>query len=148
MTIQIMWRDTLRGWRAFALVFFIFIAALAGLEVIGDVFGFFDLATYAQFSGITPELEFQRLGSLVILSTTISVTAAITAFGILREKIWTVRAGTICGIVLLLYMVYQILSALFVLNVNNFAIIGAGSTYGMFGLLGMWLVRRVTRGTK
>lgn len=143
-----MWRDTLRGWRAFALVFFILIAALAGLEVIGDVFGFFDLAAYAQFGGITPEVEFQRLVSLVILSTTITVTAAATAFGILREKIWTVRAGTVCGIVLLLYMAYQILSALFILTVNNYAVLFAGAVYGIFGLLALWLVRRGTRGKK
>jgi lipopolysaccharide export LptBFGC system permease protein LptF len=143
-----MWRDALRGWRAFALVYFILITVLTAAEALGDVLGFFDLPTYAQFSGIAPEMEFQRLVSLSILSTASAVAAAATAYGILREKSWTVRAGTLCGIVLLLYMMYQILSALFILNVNNFAIIGAGSTYGMFGLLGMWLVRRGARGEK
>lgn len=140
-----MWRDTLRGWRAFALVFFILIAILAFAEVIGDVLGFSDLAAFAQFGGITPELEFQRLISLTILSTAITLSAAATAYGIWREKIWTVRAGTICGIVLLLYMVYQVLSALFILTVNNYAVLFAGAVYGIFGLLAMWLVRRGTR---
>ena len=71
------------------------------------------------------------------------ISAAVTAYGLWRAKYWTLRAGTITGIILLLYMGYQILSALFVLAANNFALIGAGSTYGIFGLIGMWLVRRL-----
>src|SRR5689334_21978875 len=111
-----MWRDTLRGWRAFALVFFILIAALTFAEVLGDLFAFFDLSASAQFGGISTELEFQRLTSISILSTAIAVSAAITAYGLWRAKSWTLRAGTVTGVVLLLYMVYQILSALVVLT--------------------------------
>ncbi len=143
-----MWRDTLRGWRAFALVYFILIAVFEFLETLGDLSGLFDLPALAAVSGISPEMEAQRLSSLAVLSAVIALTAAATAYGIWQKKSWTVRAGTICGIVLLLYMVYQILSALFILTVNNYAVLGAGSTLGMFGLLGMWLVRRGTRGNK
>ena len=143
-----MWRDTLRGWRAFALFFFIFIAVLEFLEVIGDAFAFFDLTTYAQFGGIPPEMEAQRLTSLIILSTAITFAAAATAYSIWSNKIWTVRAGTVCGITLVLYAMYQILSALFILNVNTFGVMFAGAVFGVFGLLSIWLVRRGTRGTK
>lgn len=137
-----MWRDTLRGWRAFALVFFGFIAVLEIAEGIGDVLGFFDLSTYAGLSGVAPEIEAQRLTSLVILSTAIAISAGVTVYSILRKPAWTRRAGTLTGILLLLYMGFQILSALTLLTINNFGVIGAGSTYGMFGLLGMWLVRQ------
>lgn len=140
-----MWRDTMRGWRAFALVFFILIAVFEFAEVVGDALGFFDLSAYAEFGGITPELEFQRLISLMILSTAVTLSAAATVYGILRLKSWTVFAGTVTGIVLVLYMIYQVLSALFVLAINNFAVIGAGSTLGMFGLLGILLIRYAAR---
>jgi hypothetical protein len=70
------------------------------------------------------------------------VASSLTAYGIWKEKAWTVRAGTVTGVVLLLYMVYQVLSALFILTVNNYAVLGAGSTFGIFGLLAMLLVRR------
>lgn len=142
-----MWRDTLRGWRAFAFVFFILVTLLSFAEVIGDVFAFFDVTASAQFGGIAPELEFQRLTSLSILSAAIALSAAVTTYGLWRAKAWIVRAGNVTGIVLLLYMGYQILSALTVLTANNFAVVGAGSTYGFFGLLGIWLVRRATQGT-
>ena len=137
-----MWRDTLRGWRAFALVFFIFIAVIEITEVVGDILGFFDLSTYAAFGGITPQMEAQRLTSLVILSSAIAIGACVTVYSILRRPAWTRRAGTITGVVLLFYMGFQILSALTMLTTNNFGVIGAGSTYGMFGLLGIWLVRQ------
>lgn len=136
-----MWRDTMRGWRAFALIFFILIAAFEFAEAVGDVFGFFDLPALAEFGGITPELEVQRLISLVILSTAATIAAATTVYSIWRVKTWMVTAGTVTGIVLVLYMIYQVLSALFVLTANNFAVIGAGSTLGMFGLLGILLIR-------
>lgn len=139
-----MWRDTLRGWRAFALIFFLFVAGLEFLEVIGDLLAFFELTAYAQFSGIAPEMEAQRLTSLVILSAAITGSAAVTAYGISRKKNWTVRAGTISGIVLVVYAVYQILSALFVLTVNTLGVMFAGATFGALGLLAMWLVRRGT----
>lgn len=143
-----MWRDTMRGWRAFALVFFILVAVLTCAEVAGDVLGFFDLPTLAEMGGITAEQEFQRLVSGTILSTAITIAAAATVYAILKQTVWMVQAGTVTGIVLLLYMVYQVLSALFVLTVGNYAVIGAGSTYGMFGLLGIVLIRLAARGGK
>lgn len=142
-----MWRDTLRGWRAFALVFFIIIAVLEYFEVTGDLFGFFDLPAFAQLSGITPALQAQHLLSLTILSTAIAISATVTAYSILRQKSWSVRAGTITGIVLLLYMVYQVSSALVFLTQNRSGVVGAGSTYGIFGLFGMWLVRKAGHNT-
>ncbi len=143
-----MWRDTMRGWRAFGLVFFILIAVFEFAEVVGDLLGFFDLPAYAELSGIPPEMEYQRLMSLVILSAAITIAAGATAYGIWRIKSWTVVAGTVMGIVAVMYMGYQILSALSVLTVNVYAVIGAASTIGIFGLLGILLVRLAMREVK
>lgn len=142
-----MWRDRLRGWRAFAFIYFILIALFECAEALANVFGFFDLAALAGLSGITPDRQFQRLVSLSILSTAITISSVATAFSIRTNKPWTVRAGIITGIVLLLYMVYQVLSALFILTVNNYAVLGAGCTFGIFGLFGVWLVRRAEHET-
>ena len=137
-----MWRDTMRGWRAFALVFYLVVTALEFFEVVGDALGFGDLSSYAAFGGITPEQEAQRLGSLILLSGGILIAAAFSAFGVYGNKSWTVRAGTITGILLILYGMYQILSGLSVLQANQFSVILAGSVYGFAGLFSMWLVRQ------
>lgn len=143
-----MWRDTLRGWRAFAFIYFVLITVLTFAELLGDLIGFTDLEPLAQFSGITPDLEAQRLVSLSILTTAICVASGVTAYGIFKKRSWTVHVGTIAGILLLLYMGYQMLSALFILTANNYGVLGAGATYGIFGLIGILLVRRGMRGVK
>lgn len=138
-----MWRDTMRGWRAFALVFYIVVAALAFFEVLGDALGFTDLDSFAAFGGISPEQEAQRLGSLILLSSSIFIAAAASAWGIHKSKTWTIRAGTLTGVVLVLYGMYQILNGLLILQSNQFAALLAGSIYGFAGLFSMWLVRQI-----
>lgn len=138
----LMRQDTLRGWRAFALVFYLVVAAIELLEVIGDALGFTELTTYAAFGGITSEQEAQRLGSLLVLSTSVFLSSAITAFSILKNKTWSVRAGTITGFTLILYGMYQILSGLFLLNTNQLSVITVGTIYGFAGLFSVWLVRQ------
>ena len=132
----------MRGWRAFALVFYIAVATLAFLEVLGDALGFTDLSSYAAFGGIAPEQEAQRLGSLILLSTSIFAAAAASAWSIHKKKTWTIRAGTLTGVLLVLYGMYQILSGLSILQSNQFSVILAGSVYGFAGLFSMWLVRQ------
>lgn len=135
-------QDTLRGWRAFALVFYLAVGIIELLEVIGEVFGFAELEVYAAFGGITPEQEAQRLGSLILLSTGVCLSAAFTAYGIHLNKSWSIRAGTITGFMLVLYGMYQILSGLFILNANQFSVITTGTIYGLAGLFSVWLVRQ------
>lgn len=133
----------MRGWRAFALVFYLIVAALEFFEVLGDAFGFTDLTAYAGYSGITPGQEAQRLGSLLLLSGSVLVAAAVTAFGIYGNRLWTVRAGTITGILLVLYGMFQILGSLYLLTSNQFSVLLAGAVYGLAGLLSVWLVRQI-----
>lgn len=140
-----MWRDTMRGWRAFALVFFILIALLTSAEAAGNALGFFDLETLAGMGGITPQQQSQRLISLTILSTAIAIGAISTVYGIFKVTTWMVPAGTITGIVLLMYMGFQIISGLYELRAGNFGVIGAGATYGIFGLVGIILIRAAAR---
>jgi hypothetical protein len=137
-------QDSLRGWRAFALVFYLAVAVIELLEVIGEALGFAELNAFAEFGGITPEQEAQRLGSLILLSTGVWLSAAITAYSIHRNKAWSVRAGTITGFMLVLYGMYQILSGLFILNANQFSAIATGTIFGLAGLFSVWLVRQMT----
>ncbi|MBI4674998.1 MAG: hypothetical protein HY741_25440 [Chloroflexi bacterium] len=137
-----MWRDTLRGWRAFALTFFTLLGVFEFAEVAGDLVGFTDLGTYASFGGITPEVEIQRLFSLVILSTAVCIASAATVYAIYTKQAWAIRAGTIAGIILLLYAFYQILSGLFILKLNNLGLVFTGALFGLFGIFSFWIVRR------
>lgn len=71
--------------------------------------------------------------------------AAVTALGIYKNRSWTVRAGTITGILLVLYGMFEILGSLYLLTANQFSVLLAGAVYGLAGLLSVWLVRQIPK---
>ena len=123
----------MRGWRAFSLIFF---ALLAGMQFVQVA------SILVAFTVLDAQIEYQRLSSLAILSTAIAISATVTAFGIYKNKTWTVRAGSITGIILFLYALYEIAAEFFLPNASSAGGFNQGIVYGLFTFLAFWLVRR------
>ena len=123
----------MRGWRAFSLIFFALLAGMQFVQAAGIL---------VAFTALDAQIEYQRLSSLAILSTAIAISAAVTAFGIYKNKPWTVRAGSITGIILFLYALYEIAGEFFLPNASSAGGFNQGIVYGLFTFLAFWLVRR------
>ena len=91
-------------------------------------------STFANLVGIPPQEEVTRRIILLILSSGIILFCIASAGGLLQRQPWTRRTAQLAAVFFILYGVYQIFSALFMLHKNQLGVGSSGVVYIMIGL--------------
>lgn len=132
-------RPTLR------IVFYAVIALLMLAELfLSNIGSLLNLEATAKMLGLSPDAERSRLFILIVFDALAGIGGLLAIWSLLRPSAaeigrvgaWMVVAG------LLLYGIYQVYSALFVLGPAwQAAILGVGITYALIGLVAWWIGR-------
>lgn len=122
------------------IVFALFAIAEIG-DLIGQVITLASPADTAQLLGITPRAEAIRAIILIALAVLVATNALVALMGMLTRSAFLFQFGALMtGVGLVLYGMYQILSALFQHGYMQFAAIGL--VYAALGALALWFARR------
>jgi len=111
-------------------------------EWAGMIPGYFNPASFTEFTGLDPDAQSTRLMILATLTMGMAVAAALTAFALFRRLGWASWTGQITGLLFLLYAAYQILSALTQLTQNQSAVLSAAMIYALIGVTAIALGRK------
>jgi uncharacterized membrane protein (DUF2068 family) len=132
----------MRGLRLVAFIAFCIFAVLELGEWLGMSPGYFNPASFTEFTGLDPDAQSARLMILATLTMGIAAAAALTAFALWRGLGWASWTGQITGVLFFVYAAYQITSALFLLNRNQSAVLSAAIIYALIGVTAIALGRR------
>lgn len=84
--------------------------------------------------GITNQQASTNLLVMMVLAISIILAALMTAMGFMRDEKWVLRTSQITGGLYVVYGLYQIYSALVIINQNQQNAILAGIVYAVIGL--------------
>lgn len=121
-------------------------ALMTGVEM-GDFTGLFQglfaLDQYAQASGLTTGQTLLRLIVLCLLTLGIAVASGWSLLGILQSGAYFSRASAIAAGLMVLYGLFQMVSATFLVAKMQSMTFTAGLVYLLLGVLAFFLSRKV-----